>query len=192
MRKPEDLLAQGDGLLVVDVQRDFCPGGALPIPEGDEVVPVINRWIESALKKTLPIYYSRDWHPEGHPSFEKNGGDWPVHCVQGTPGADFHDDLLLVPAAVVIAKGVRFDQDQLSVFDQTGFAEKLRRDGIKRLWVTGLALDVCVRATALDGVRAGFDIRVVVPACRPVTPAGGEAALDVMRAAGVQLLGDNG
>jgi nicotinamidase/pyrazinamidase len=119
---------------------------------------------------------------------KENDGDWPVHCLQDTPGAEFHDDLLLAPKSVAIAKGVRFDQDQLSAFDQTGFAEKLRRDGVRRLWVTGLALDVCVRETALDGVREGFEIWVIVPACRPVTPAGGKQALEAMRAAGVHLL----
>ncbi|ABA88707.1 nicotinamidase [Syntrophotalea carbinolica DSM 2380] len=188
MRNPEEFLQMGDGLLVVDVQRDFCPGGALPIPEGDKVVPVINAWAEAALKKHLPVYYSCDWHPEGHPSFKSHGGDWPKHCVQHTPGADFCADLFLAPASVVVVKGVRFDQDQLSVFDQTGFADKLRRDGVDRLWVAGLALDVCVLETVLDGVRSGFEVAVIVEGCRPVTPAGGQAALAAMKGADIYLL----
>lgn len=187
MHKPEELLQQGDGFLVVDVQRDFCPGGALPIPAGDAVVPVVNNWISDALRKGVPVYYSRDWHPEGHPSFKKNGGDWPEHCVQNTSGAEFHDDLLIAPKPVIISKGVRFDRDQLSVFNQTGFAEKLRIDGVERLWVAGLALDVCVLETALDGVRAGFAIHVVLDGCRAVTAEGRQKALVAMRSAGVHL-----
>jgi nicotinamidase/pyrazinamidase len=188
MRKPENFLQPGDGLLVVDVQRDFCRGGALPIPDGDNVVPVINDWIRAALKMKLPVYYSRDWHPEGHPSFEKNGGDWPEHCLQNTPGAEFHADLLLAPKPVIISKGVRFDQNQLSVFHETGVAEKLRLDGVQRLWIAGLALDVCVLDTALDGVRAGFEIWVVGEGCRPVTEKGGQQALQSMRKAGVHFI----
>ena len=190
MRKPEDFLQRGDGLLVVDVQVDFCPGGALPIPDGDKVVPVINVWIDAALNTNLPIYYSLDWHPEGHPSFKCNGGDWPNHCVQNTPGAALHADLRIAPTPVMITKGVRFDQDQLSVFHETGFAEKLRRDGVKRLLVAGLALDVCVLATVLDGVKSGFEVWVLVDGCRPVTEGGGKKALDAMRQAGVHIVED--
>jgi nicotinamidase/pyrazinamidase len=190
MQKPEEFLKPGDGLLVVDVQRDFCPGGALPIPDGDKVVPVINVWIDAALTKELPIYYSCDWHPEGHPSFKCNGGDWPNHCVQNTPGAALHADLLIAPSAVMITKGVRFDRDQLSVFNETGFAEKLRRDGVKRLLVAGLALDVCVLATVLDGVKSGFEIWVLEGGCRPVTEEGGKKALDAMRKAGAYFVED--
>lgn len=188
MRKPEEYLKPGDGLLVVDVQRDFCPGGALPIPDGDAVVPVINAWIDAALKKKLPVYYSYDWHPEGHPSFQCNGGDWPKHCVQNTPGAAFHSDLRIAPAPVMITKGVRFDQDQLSVFHETGFAEKLRVDGVQRLMVTGLALDVCVLATVLDGLKSGFDLQVLVGGCRPVSVEGGEKAVDTMHKAGAHFV----
>ncbi|APG25655.1 MAG: isochorismatase family protein [Syntrophotalea acetylenica] len=191
MQKAEENLVGGDGLLVIDIQRDFCPGGALPIAGGDLVVPVINGWIAAAVRNKVPIYYSRDWHPRGHPSFKKNGGDWPEHCVQDTPGAAFHPALDLVPDPVVISKGSRFDQNQLSVFNRTGFADKLRLDGVKRLWLAGLALDVCVLETALDGVRAGFKVAVVVEGCRPVTGEGGRQALDAMRRAGVYLTTDN-
>lgn len=190
MRKPEEFLQPGDGLLVVDVQKDFCPGGALPIPDGDKVVPVINVWIDAALTRNLPVYYSCDWHPEGHPSFKCNGGDWPKHCVQNTPGAALHDDLQIAPMPVMVAKGVRFDQDQLSVFHETGFAQKLRQDGVQRLLVAGLALDVCVLATVLDGIRLGFDIRVLLGGCRPVTEDGGVKALYAMRKAGAHFVED--
>src|SRR5688572_20175295 len=143
-------LRPGDALLVVDVQNDFCPGGALPIPDGDRVVGVLNRWIEAAVNGNVPIYASRDWHPSGHPSFASEGGAWPPHCLQDTEGAAFHPDLKLPAGTVKVAKGTRFDQDQYSAFDQTGLDARLRRDGIRRIWAGGLAQDVCVCASVLD------------------------------------------
>lgn len=178
----------GDALLVVDVQNDFCPGGALPIEHGDEVVAELNLWIAAAQQHQVPIFLTRDWHPGGHPSFAVNGGPWPVHCLQDTPGAALHGELLAPAEAEVVTKGTRFDQDQLSVFDQTGLADKLRRDGIRRLWVGGLALDVCVLATVLDGCREGFEVQVLVACCRPVTAEGGREALEKMRQAGAVLV----
>jgi nicotinamidase/pyrazinamidase len=188
MAQPKELFQQGDGLLVVDVQNDFCPGGALAIDGGDEVVAEINIWIEGAREQGLPIYLSRDWHPVGHSSFSPQDGPWPVHCLQDTTGARFHPALVIPAAAVVVTKGVRFDQDQLSVFDETGFAVKLRRDGIKRLWVAGLALDVCVLETVLDARQQGFEVCVLLRACRPVTPEGGQKARERMKQAGAILV----
>lgn len=181
-------LQPGDALLIVDVQVDFCPGGALPIAEGDTVVPVLNRWIEAAQAQKIPIYASYDWHPLGHVSFKERGGPWPPHCVQGTEGARFHPELRLPDSTVKIAKGVRFDQDQYSAFDQTGLAVRLRQDGIKRLWVGGLAEDVCVLATVLDARKEGFEVMLIAEATRPVTPQGGEEARRKMRDAGVQFV----
>ncbi|MBW2312004.1 MAG: isochorismatase family protein, partial [Deltaproteobacteria bacterium] len=128
MRDPNDLLEEGDGLLLVDIQNDFCPGGALPIEEGDEIVPVLSKWIKAGQAKGIPIYASRDWHPLQHMSFEGHGGKWPPHCIQDTNGAAFHPELKLPDNTVKITKGVRFDQDQNSAFDQTGLAEQLTRD----------------------------------------------------------------
>ncbi len=188
MAQPQNLLRPNDALLVVDVQQDFCPGGALPIARGDEVVAVLNPWIAAASKQGLPVFLSRDWHPASHPSFTANGGRWPVHCQQDTAGASFHKDLFIPEGAEVVTKGTRFDQDQNSAFDQTGLADKLHRDGVRRLWIGGLALDVCVLATVLDGRRAGFEIRVLVAGCRPVTVEGGREALTRMRKAGAVLV----
>ncbi len=188
MLSPEKHLQQGDALLVVDVQKDFCPRGELPIPRGDEVVAVLNPWIAAAEGQDIPVFLSRDWHPASHPSFEAQDGPWPVHCVQDTPGADWHSQLLIPEAVEVVTKGTRYDQDQNSAFDQTGLAEKLRRDGVRRLWVAGLALDVCVLATVLDGLREGFAVWVLVEGCRPVTKEGGQKALDRMRQAGAVLV----
>lgn len=178
----------GDALLIIDVQLDFCPGGALPIAEGDAVVPVLNRWLAAARVQGVPVYASRDWHPLGHLSFAERGGQWPPHCLQESEGARFHPGLNLPETTVIVTKGVRFDQDQNSAFDQTGLATELRRAGISRLWVGGLAEDVCVLATVLDGLREGFEVLVIQDATRPVTPQGGEKAKHAMVEAGVRLV----
>jgi len=189
MESPEELLREGDGLLLVDVQADFCPGGALPIPEGDLVVPVLNQWTAAAQKRRVPVYASRDYHPLRHPSFREQGGKWPPHCIQDSSGAAFHQDLELPVGSLIITKGVRFDQDQNSAFDQTGLAEQLRRDRIKRLWVGGLALDVCVLATVLDARKEGFSVNLLLEASLPVTAEGGKAAVEKMRRAGAEVVG---
>jgi nicotinamidase/pyrazinamidase len=191
MQDPDDLLQAGDGLVLVDVQNDFCPGGALPIEEGDEIVPVLNQWIEAAQAKGIPIYASRDWHPLQHMSFEGQGGTWPPHCIQDAEGAAFHPELKLPDNTVKITKGVRFDQDQNSAFDQTGLAEQLKRDNVKRLWIGGLALDVCVLATVLDARKLGFEVHVILGATRPVTPDGGEEAIRKMRGAGATIVSES-
>lgn len=178
-----------DALLVVDVQLDFCPGGALPIEHGDEVVSVLNEWVEAAAGAGAPVYFSRDWHPRTHLSFREQGGEWPPHCIQDTDGASFHPDLVVPGDAVVVTKGTRFDQDQYSAFDQTGLAVELKRRGVKRLWIGGLALDVCVRATALDAEKEGFGVSLILGATRPVTPEGGTNAVEEMRRSGIRILG---
>ena len=177
-----------DALLVVDVQVDFCPGGALPVPEGDAVVPVLNRWIEAALAADRPVYFSRDWHPVGHPSFESEGGPWPPHCLQDSPGAHFHPALLVPEGAILISKGTRFDKDQYSAFDETGLAVALKKAGIRRLFIGGLARDVCVKASALDARRAGFETRLIGAGARALTAEGAAAADAEMTAAGVLIL----
>ena len=134
------IFQNGDALLIVDVQKDFCPGGALAIEKGDRVIPVLNYWIQQARRSNVPVYASRDWHPQGHISFKSQGGLWPPHCIQDSEGAEFHPELHLPGDTVKITKGVRFDQDQNSAFDQTGLAERLSHDGVQRLFVGGLAL----------------------------------------------------
>ncbi|RDD60566.1 nicotinamidase [Ferruginivarius sediminum] len=185
---PRKELTQGDALLVVDVQNDFCPDGALPVPRGDEVVPVLNDWVAAAREAGAQVYASRDWHPRDHISFESQGGPWPVHCVQDTEGAAFHRDLKLPDDVIVVTKGTRFDQDQYSAFDQTGFAEELKRKGIGRVWIGGLAEDVCVRATALDARKQGFDVHVVLDATRAITDESKRSTEDELKEAGVSLV----
>lgn len=184
----DDHIAAADALLVIDVQNDFCPGGAFPIPGGDAILPSVNALIEEATRAGAFVVASRDWHPRNHPSFAGQGGPWPRHCVQNETGAAFHRDLRLPSSAVIITKGDRMDSDQYSAFDRTGLADELRRRRANRVWVCGLALDVCVKATALDSVAAGFPTILVTSACAPVNPEGRAAALDELARDGVQLL----
>jgi nicotinamidase/pyrazinamidase len=184
---PEEILQPGDALIVVDVQRDFCPGGSLPIAGGDAVVPVLNRWIDRARSLGIPIFASRDWHPAGHMSFKPQGGEWPVHCVQDTAGAAFHPDLGLPADAIIVTKGDHQDRDQYSAFDTTGLADDLRKRGVSRVFVGGLAEDVCVRATVLDALKSQFKTYLIAGATKPVTAAGGKAAVEEMRKAGAVI-----
>lgn len=187
MGEINDALKSGDALLIVDVQKDFCPGGALPVEDGETIVPVINDWMYAAGAKNVPMYASRDWHPIGHISFKERGGPWPPHCIQDSDGAKFHPDLAFPASTVIVTKGVRFDQDQNSAFDQTGLAVQLRRDRIRRLWIAGLAEDVCVLATVLDGCREGFEVVLIANATRPITSESGEQARRQMEEAGAHI-----
>ncbi|RMF72339.1 MAG: nicotinamidase [Alphaproteobacteria bacterium] len=185
---PTDLLAGDTALIVVDVQRDFCPGGALPVPEGDRVVPVLNDWIEAAEPAGTLLVFSRDWHPRGHPSFASEGGPWPEHCLQDTAGAAFHPELHVPEGAYLVSKGTRFDKDQYSAFDETGLATLLKKRGVRRVIVGGLARDVCVKATALDARRAGFETLLIDAAARALSPESGRQADRDMRAAGITII----
>ncbi|HUJ29226.1 MAG TPA: isochorismatase family protein [Myxococcales bacterium] len=181
-------LQSGDALLIVDVQNDFCPGGSLPVARGDEIVPVLNRWIATASEARVPIFASRDWHPRGHVSFRERGGQWPEHCVQGTPGANFRADLALPAEASLVSKGTDRERDAWSAFDGTDLGARLRSAGVKRLFIGGLALDVCVRATVLDAIKAGFEVKVIEDATRPVNAANGVPAMEEMRHAGAAII----
>ena len=182
-------LQAGDALIIVDVQNDFCPGGALGVPEGDQVVPVLNEWIEEAGIHGIPVFASRDWHPAGHVSFVQRGGPWPPHCLQNTAGAAFHPGLRLPWNARIISKADTPDEDSYSAFGGTDLARRLHGEGVRRLWIGGLAQDYCVKATALDGLREGFEVRIIVDATRAVNvnPHDGERALEEIRRAGAIL-----
>jgi len=179
--QPVPALGPSDAVLVIDVQRDFCPGGALPVPNGDRVVDVLNRWIDRAVSADALVVASRDWHPPGHVSFSERGGPWPEHCVQGTPGAEFHPKLRLPPDVVVVSKGHEPDRDAYSAFDGTGLTSLLQERGIRRVFVGGLAQDVCVRATVLDALRGGFETHLLVGATLPVDDLEGARALREMQ-----------
>ena len=173
-------------LIVVDVQNDFCPGGALAVPDGDAVVEQVNR-----LASEAPfVVATRDWHPPDHGSFTEQGGPWPVHCVSGTSGAELHSGIDRDLIDVVVDKGQSPDSDGYSGFEGTGLASTLRERGVDTVDVAGLALDYCVRATALDAKRAGFDVVVHRGATRAVEvqPGDGERAVEELRAAGVLVV----
>lgn len=180
-------LQSGDALLLVDMQNDFCPGGKLAVPGGDAVVPVLNDCIQAAREQDIPVIASRDWHPVEHTSFKAQGGPWPPHCIQDTEGAEYHPDLDLPDDTVRVSKGTRFDRDAYSAFDGTGLEVWCRQHGIERLWVGGLAQDVCVLDTVKAACELGFATHVLCNATRPVDPDSGATALDEMHAAGAIL-----
>jgi len=177
-------------LLVIDVQNDFCPGGNLPVPRGDEVVPVIN----ALARRFKHVVLTQDWHPAGHHSFASTHAGkkpyetieaaygpqilWPDHCIQGTCGAELRADLDIPHAALVIRKGFRREIDSYSAFYEndhktpTGLAGYLRERGLKRIFAAGLALDFCVRYSAEDAKRQGFEVVVIEDACRGIDVAG--------------------
>ena len=175
-----------DAVLIVDVQADFLPGGNLGVQRGDEVVPVLNRYLAAARGKGVPVFASRDWHPRDHCSFLARGGPWPEHCVAGSPGAEFAPGLALPRDAVIISKATVKDTDAYSAFQGTDFAPRLRKLGVKRLLVGGLATDYCVLNTVLDARKAGFEVLLLVDAIRAVNvnPGDGERAEREMEAAG--------
>lgn len=182
-----------DALLIVDVQNDFCPGGSLAVAEGDAVVPVLNEYIARAQATGMPIFASRDWHPANTRHFAAYGGPWPVHCVQDTPGAAFHPDLKLPAETPIVDTGTSTEDAGYSMFegtlpDGTPPGDSLRARGITRLHVGGLATDYCVRATVLDGLKAGFAVELLTDASRAVNvqPGDGQRAVAEMTAAGAR------
>ena len=182
-------IGPGDALLVVDVQRDFLPGGVLAVPAGDQVVAPINRVVGMFERAGLPIFYSRDWHPTDHVSFKARGGPWPRHCVAGTPGAAFALTLRVPASAVVVSKATTPDRDAWSAFDGTTLVSQLRTQDVRRLYVGGLSTDYSVKATVLDARRVGLDVRVLKDAVRAVNvqPGDGERALEEMQRSGAQV-----
>jgi nicotinamidase/pyrazinamidase len=197
-------VGDSDVLVVIDVQNDFCPGGGLPVPEGDRVVPAIN----TLARRFRHVVLTQDWHPAGHRSFASSHPDrkpydtvevaygqqvlWPDHCVQATRGAELRADLDIPHAALVIRKGFRPHIDSYSAFYEndrttpTGLAGYLRERGMKRIFAAGLALDFCVRYSAEDARREGFDVVVIEDACRGIDVGGSvKAARDSFSALGI-------
>ncbi|MEX0959367.1 MAG: nicotinamidase [Burkholderiales bacterium] len=172
----------GDALIVVDVQNDFLPGGALGVPDGDAVVPVLNRYIEHFEEQGLPVIATRDWHPENHVSFKARGGPWPPHCIAQTRGAQFGPGLKLPADARVVSKATTADEEAYSGFQGTQLAQDLREQNVKRVFVGGLATDYCVLNTVKDARKHGFDVVLLRDAIRPVEvkPGDGERAVTEM------------
>jgi len=184
------------GILLVDPQLDFFPGGALGVAEGEEILGPINRLLKR--HPELPVFVSRDWHPASSAHFEERGGRWPPHCVQGSDGARFHPHLERPDGAQVFSKGTDPDNDAgYSAFEAIGengqpLMEALRREGVTGLIVAGLATDYCVKASVLDARRRGLAVMLFEPGVRAVNlkPEDGHAAMDTMRAAGALFLRD--
>lgn len=199
-------MTSSDALIVIDLQNDFCPGGALAVGGGDEIVPLVNRLVA----RHQHVILTQDWHPMGHSSFASSHAGkapfenidlpygsqtlWPEHCVQGTPGAAFHAGLDWTKAELVIRKGFRATIDSYSAFFEndrttpTGLAGYLRERGLTRLTLVGLATDFCVAYSALDARKLGFETQVVMDACRAIDLGGSLAAAEKqMRESGVRL-----
>ncbi|MFN3920433.1 MAG: nicotinamidase [Methylohalobius sp.] len=183
-------LKDGDALILVDVQNDFLPGGALAVPNGDQVVPVLNEYIERFLAKNLPIFATRDWHPPDHCSFQPQGGPWPPHCIAGSLGAQFAPGLKLPENTQVISKATDPKREAYSGFDGTDLEQKLRQLGSRRLFVGGLATDYCVLNTVKDACRLGFEVFVLIDAVRAVnvSPGDEQKALDEMQRQGARFI----
>ncbi len=179
-------LSKADALIVVDVQKDFCPGGSLAVPFGDEVVPILNDYVGKFKSKSLAVFATRDWHPKNHISFKAYGGIWPAHCVKETDGAKFHPGLRLPESAVTISKATAPEKEAYSGFQGTRLKAILKKLKIKRLFVGGLATDYCVKNTVIDGLRAGFTTFLLMDASRGVNvhPQDSEHAIEQMLEAG--------
>lgn len=196
-----------EALIVIDMQNDFCPKGALPVEKGDQIVPLINR----LSRKFDIVAATMDWHPKNHVSFAENHGKqpgetlkirdmdqtlWPVHCVQGTPGAQFHPDLETRPFNLILRKGAHPGIDSYSAFmendrkTRTGLGGWLRELDVKRVFLAGLALDYCVFYSAMDAAGLGFDVHVIEDASRGVDfpPGNVEKSLKRMKEAGIQII----
>jgi nicotinamidase/pyrazinamidase len=183
-----------DALVVVDLQNDFCPDGALAVRDGHAIVPVVNRYVERFRAAGAPVFLTRDWHPAVTRHFQAYGGVWPPHCVQGTSGARFHPGLAAPAGAVVVSKGMDPSADAYSAFqaeDDSGrlLGDALAARGVRRIYVVGLATDYCVRATALDALREGLEVVVLTDAIGAVDlePGDGARAIGEMRDAGARM-----
>jgi nicotinamidase/pyrazinamidase len=178
---PQLQLTPEDALLVIDMQVDFLPGGKLGVPHGHAVLGPVNRLLGLFGERGLPIYASRDWHPENHCSFAARGGPWPPHCVAGTPGAAFSEQLDLPAGAVIVSKADTPDADAYSAFNGTTLAAQLRARGVRRVVVCGLATDYCVLNTVIDARENGFEVVVVPEAMRAVNVTPGDGARAIAR-----------
>ncbi|MDP8923905.1 MAG: nicotinamidase [Chloroflexota bacterium] len=181
-------------LLIVDVQNDFCPGGSLAVDGGDEVIPILNEVARSFAEAGRPVIATRDWHPARTTHFKEFGGVWPVHCVMGTKGGEFHPALELPPEAVVVSKGMGEHEDSYSGFDAVhrdgrSLAQVLFETGSRRVYVGGLATDYCVKHSVLDGRKHGLEMIVLRDAVRGVDlqPGDSDRALAEMQVAGATV-----
>jgi nicotinamidase/pyrazinamidase len=186
-----------DALVLVDPQIDFCPGGALPVVDGDKIMPILNQYIGKFRRAGVPIFATRDWHPEKTSHFNTGGGPWPPHCIQGSKGAQFHPHLKLPLEAVILSAGMGSDEDGYSGFlgrDDSGaqLADLLRQRGVERIFVGGLATDYCVKHTVIDGLKQGFKVVLLEDAVRGVNlrPGDSKQAIEEMLRSGAEVAKD--
>ncbi len=181
-------IESSDALLITDIQKDFLPGGALPVEGGDEIIPVLNEYARRFEDAKMHVFASRDWHPDNHISFKKQGGPWPPHCVQNSSGAKFSSDLKLPDNVVVISKATNPEHESYSVFDGTSFGHELKMCEVKRLFIGGLATDYCVVNTVLDAIKLGYETVVLMDATLGINvePGDVDRAVEVMRKAGAE------
>ncbi len=179
---------KGDALIIVDVQNDFLPGGSLAVPNGDEVVPALNRYVAAFESQRLPIYATRDWHPANHCSFKAQGGIWPPHCIAESNGAQFAPGLKRPADMVVISKATTSEKDAYSGFEGTDLAERLHKQGVHRLFIGGLATDYCVLNTVKDALKHKFTVLLLQDAIRAVNvqPDDGRKAEEEMQRLGAK------
>jgi len=187
--KEEFRIGPKDALIIADVQKDFLPGGALPVPSGDEVIPVLNDYINLFKAAKAKVFAIRDWHPADHMSFKEFGGQWPPHCIQGTEGAEFHLDLKLPENVRVISKAMNPKRESYSGFDDTTLADEMRESRISRIFIGGLATEYCVKDTVLDGLCSGFAMVLLSDASRGINVRAddSEKAVSAMRIGGAKI-----
>jgi nicotinamidase/pyrazinamidase len=159
---------ENDSLIVVDVQRDFCPGGALPVSDCNQIIPRLNKYVDTFNSVRARIFATRDWHPPNHVSFKPYGGPWPPHCVQCSKGAEFHPNLKLPRRAKVVCKATNPSIESYSGFDGTDLGQELRNKGVKRVFIGGLATEYCVKNTVLDALNLGFEAVLLADATRGI------------------------
>ena len=188
-------LEKAAALLIVDLQNDFCPGGALAVKQGDKIVPVLNKYIRIFSKQGLPVFASRDWHTKQTSHFKQFGGQWPKHCVQKTKGAGFHPKLILPKEAVILSKGMDSQKDSYSAFQAvdsrgTEFFYLLKIFGINELYVGGLATDYCVKWSVLDALKCGLKVNLLIDAIKGVNikPGDSEDAIREMISQGAKKM----
>jgi len=182
-------IGEHDALIVVDVQNDFLPGGALAVNDGDAVIPLINECMQLFAARRLSIYATRDWHPDDHCSFTENGGIWPKHCVADSPGAQFAESLVFPEDVTIVSKGTVSEKEAYSGFQGTGLSDQLQEKGVERLIVGGLATDYCVLHTVNDALENGFDVVILTNAIRAVdlNSGDGDRAIESMLGRGAKI-----
>ncbi len=190
---PMASLRSSKALLVVDVQNDFCPGGALGIHGGDRIISILNRYIKYFEKQNLPIFVTRDWHPKVTKHFQLFGGVWPIHCVERSYGAQFHPELELPKEATVMSKGMNPEEDSYSAFHATdssgrALANLLKNLGVSQIYIGGLATDYCVKYSVLDALRSGLEVFVLTDAVAGVNlqPEDSSLAMEEMARGGAK------